>query len=129
MTARGRIGALGAVLAALLAVGACEPSGPGSLTATVKAPVPTGAVVVELAGPRMTGFEGVGGTRTFEATATAADTVRRVIVVSPSGGTIQFRIDVEDIRAETPRAAVVDAVDPSNAKVPTLTGYSVRVAR
>ena len=118
-----------ATLAAALLVGACEPSGPGSLTATVVMPAATGAAVVELVGPRVTGFEGLAGTRVFPAPATADDTVRRVVVVSPTGTSLQFRLDVEDIRADPPRGQVVDAVDPTNHKVTSLTGYTVRIGR
>ena len=126
------IGRARAVLGALAlgaAVAACEPRGPGSLNATVEAPGPTGAVVIELAGQRMTSFEGVGGTRTFATQGSPADTLRRVVVVSPAGVELRFRIAVEDIGADPPRAAVVDAVDPSNLKVPTLTGYRVKISR
>jgi hypothetical protein len=112
-----------------LLVSACEPSGPGSLTATIEMPAPTGAAVVELVGPRVTGFEGLGGTRVFPAPATAVDTVRRVVVVSPGGTSLQFRVDVEDVRADAPRGRVVEAVDPANQRVTSLAGYAVRVAR
>lgn len=133
MSARGRgIATRGAWIGALVAVllaSACEPSGPGSLTATIQIPAPTGAAVIELTGPSVTGFEGIGGTRVFPAPATAADTVRRVVVVSPSGTSLQFRVDVADIRADPPRGQVVEAVDPTNQRVPSLTGYAVRIAR
>ena len=120
-----------AVLAALaLAVGACEETGPGSLTANVTAPVPTGAVVVELRGARITGFEGVGETRAFAAEPQVSDTILRVIVVSPTGGSsLRFRVQVEDVGEASPRGAVVDAVDGSNRKITALTGYSVRISR
>ncbi|MSR35507.1 MAG: hypothetical protein EXR95_02520 [Gemmatimonadetes bacterium] len=121
--------ALIAALALALGVAACEPSGPGELTATVQAPVPTGAVVIELAGARITGFDGVGDTRTYAAEAVAGDTVQRVIVVSPTGASLRFRVRVEDVGAEPPRGAVIEAVDPTNRRITALTGYMVRVAR
>lgn len=127
MSARVRAG-LGA-LALALAAAACEPSGPGTLTATVQMPVPTGAVTIELAGPKVTAFEGLGGSRTFAAPLSAADTIQRVVVVSPTGATLQFRISVEDVGADPPRAVVVDAVDPANRTISALTAYSVRIAR
>jgi hypothetical protein len=118
-------------LAAALALGlaACEESGPGALTATVRAPVPTGAVVVELVGATMSGFEGVGDVRAFAAEPMATDTVRRVIVMSPTGASLQFKIQVDDVSQLPPRGAVVDAVYPSNRKITTLTGYTVRISR
>jgi hypothetical protein len=118
-----------ALAAVALGLAACEPSGPGELVATVHAPVPTGAVVVELVGARMTGFDGVGDSRAFGADGVAADTVRRVVVISPSAGDLRFRVLVEDVGAEPPRAAVIEAVDPANRAITALTGYSVRIAR
>ena len=128
MTVRSRLGLAGALVLAL-AESACEPSGPGTLTATVHVPAPTGAVVIEFAGPAITAFEGVGGARTFADPVTAADTLQRVVVVSPTGTTLQFRVSVEDVRADAPRGVVVDAVDLANRKVTALAGYSVRVSR
>jgi hypothetical protein len=119
-------------LAAALALGAaaCEETGPGTLAASVRAPVPTGAVVIELVGAGVTGFEGEGGTRVFAAEPlSAADTLRRVIVMSPTGAALQFRVAVEDVSQPPPRAAVVDAVDPANRKITALAGYAVRIAR
>jgi hypothetical protein len=126
VTARARV-TVGVALA--LAIAACEESGPGSLTATVRAPVPTGAVVIELVGAEVTGFEGAGDSRAFAADPMPGDTVRRVIVMSPSGASLQFRIQVEDVSSLAPRGAVVDAVDPSNRKITALTGYQVRISR
>jgi len=126
VSARGRAAAL---VAMVLAAAACEDNGPGSLTATVVAPVPTGAVVVELVGARVTGFEGVEDTRAFAADPQVADTVRRVIVITPTGGAIKFRVEVEDVSEQPPRGAVVDAVDPANRKITALTGYQVRISR
>jgi hypothetical protein len=117
-------------LAALaLGAAACEPSGPGALTANVQAPVPTGAVVVELAGRDVTGFEGAGDVRVFAADPLATDSIRRVIVMSPSAGPLHFRIKVLDVGAPPPTAAVVDAVDAHNRKVTALTSYTVRISR
>ena len=114
----------------IMAVAACEPSGPGALTATVQAPVPTGAVVVELAGARISRFEGVGDTRTFAADPTAADTVQRVVVLSPGGGGIlRFRLHVDDVGAEPPRGAVVEAVDLANQQIPSVTDYRITISR
>ena len=54
-------------IAAALAVAGCEPSGPGDLTARVTAPSPTGAVVLEIAGEGVVGFEGTGDALTLSA--------------------------------------------------------------
>lgn len=125
MSRRARV----AALAALVLAAACEPRGPGALIATIRAPVPIGAVVVELAGARVMAFEGLGSARTFAAEGAPGDTVQRVIVVSPTAGTLRFRLEVEDIAAEPPRAAVVDAVDPANRPIAALDGFAVRISR
>jgi hypothetical protein len=118
-----------AAAALVIGAAACEPSGPGALTATVRTPGPTGAVVVELVGRDLTGFEGVGDVRTFAADPQPADSIRRVIVMSPSAGPLQFKVQVPDVSAPPPAATVVDAVDASSRKLTTLTGFTVRIAR
>lgn len=123
----GRLALAACVLA--LAAAACEPSGPGALIATVQAPMPTGAAVVEVAGHGIGGFSGLGDVRTFAGTPAVGDSLRRVVLVSPSGGTLRFSIQVEDVGAEPPRATVLSAADPSNRMISALTGYTVRISR
>ena len=118
---------LGLVL--LLCLGACEPSGPGPLTAIVTTPGPTGALVVEVVGTGITGFDGVGDVRTLEAPLAAGDSTRRVVVVSPSGAGLRFSVMVEDVSAPFPRAVVISAVDASNQPISSLTGYSIGISR
>ena len=112
----------------LVLLGACEPSGPGALTGTVQAPVATGAVIVELTGTGITGFEGVGGVRTLPTTADPLTSSHRVIVVSPSGA-LRFRVLVEDVGGLAPRAVVVSAVDVANLPIESLAGFSLRISR
>ncbi|MSR36950.1 MAG: hypothetical protein EXR95_09995 [Gemmatimonadetes bacterium] len=119
----------GLALAALIGLAGCEPSGPGSLTAIVQAPGPAGALVIELTGIGITGFEGVGAARTFDAPAAPGSTARRVVVVSSTGTAIRFRIKVEDVSGTLPTAAVVSGVDLSNQPIPSLSEYGVRISR
>ena len=116
-------------LAALLGVPGCEPSGPGSFAATVTAPVPTGALVIEVAGVGITGFDGLGDVLTFPDAAMPGATLRRVVVVSAKGSTLSFRVQVEDVSGDPPSATVVAAVDTSNRPIQSVLDYSVRVAR
>jgi hypothetical protein len=111
------------------ALAACEPSGQGDLTATVTAPRPTGALVIDVAGTGVLGFEGAGGTRTFSGPVDPRAASHRVIVVSPSGERTSFRVRVEDVAAPPPTATVALAADASNAPVEALDGYAVRIAR
>jgi hypothetical protein len=113
-------------LAALLGLAACEPSGPGTLTVDVG---PVGAVVVELTGTGVVGFGGLGDARTFEAPAVAGALSRRVVVVSPTGANVRFKISVEDVGALFPTATIVSAVDAANEPIDALAGLSLRVSR
>ena len=112
-----------------LALAACEPSGPGELTATVQTPRPTGALVVELTGAGITGFEGAGDVRTFSGPMDAAADTQRVVVVSVSGQRIRFRVQVRDLADPAPTAVVLSAVDTDDDPIEALGGYSVRIAR
>jgi hypothetical protein len=112
-----------------LALAACEPSGPGELTATVRTPRPTGALVVELAGAGITGFDGAGDVRAFSGPVDAVADTQRVVVVSVSGQGIRFRVQVQDLADPPPTAVVVSAVDERNDPIEALGGYSVRIAR
>lgn len=111
----------------VLAAAACEPSGPGSLTASVEGPVAAGAVVVELQGSGITGIEGAGGTRAFSAA--AQNGRHRIVVVGPEAGRLRFRVQVRDLASEPPTGRVVEAVDGQNRPIPSLTAFTVRVAR
>ena len=128
MSGRG-VGRLVAAAALALSAAACEPSGPGDLDATVTTPVPTGAAVIQVVGRGIDGFEGQGDVRVFAEPGTPADTIRKIILVSPSGGALRFRIEVRDVSADPPRALVLSAVDPANRAIASVTGYVVRVAR
>src|SRR5687768_2042759 len=119
----------GLLALAILSLAACEPSGPGALTASVHTPAPTGAVVVEVAGAGVTGFEGTGDVRTFSGPVDPRAPSHRVIVVSASGERIRFRIEVEDVQDPAPTASVVSAVDANNLPIGSLGGFSVSVAR
>lgn len=118
-----------AAVAGLLAAWACEPSGPGTLTLTVQPPVPTGAVVVRIAGSGITAIEGVGGTQTYASAASPGDSIRGIIAVTTTGAAFQMKVDVEDVRADPPRAVVVEAVDLANRRITNPAGYTVRVSR
>jgi hypothetical protein len=121
---RARLLVLGA-----LALAACEPSGPGELAATVQTPRPTGALVVELTGAGITGFDGAGDVRTFSGPVEAAADTQRVVVVSVSGQRIRFRVEVRDVSEAPPTATVISAVDLENEPIAALGGYRVRIAR
>lgn len=118
-----------AALAGLLVAAACEPSGPGTLTLTVQPPAPTGAVVLQVAGSGITAIEGVGGTRTYAGAPSAGDSVRAIVAVTATGAAFQMKVDVEDVRADPPRAVVIEAVDLSNRRIENPTGYTIRISR
>lgn len=102
-------------LAAVAVVG-CDsgPSGPGTLLATVDAGDALGAVTLEVVGPGITGFEGVGSTRAYGTTTSARQNRHRVVLVDPEGGTLQFGIQVEDVRGDAPTITAVSAAGTDN---------------
>ena len=125
-THRPAAGALWALV--VLALAGCEPNGEGALTASVEGPL-TGAVVVEVTGTGVLGFEDAGDVRTFSGAVDPRATTHRVIAVSASGQRIRFRVRVEELEAPPPRATVVAASDLDDAPIESLGGYSVRIAR
>jgi len=117
-------------LIGVLALAGCEPSGEGALEAVVQAPGPTGAVIVEVTGTGVVGFEGTGDVRTFSGSVDPTATLQRVVVVSASGARqLRFRVLVEDVGGRPPTAAVRSAVDTNNLPIDALEGYSVRISR
>lgn len=127
MRARWWLGLIGALVLAT----ACDsgPKGPGELSATVSGRE-LGAAVLEVSGPGITSFQGQGGSRVFSAALSpnALVPTYRVIVVDPEGGDLHFGIRVEDVAAQLPTVAVLQAVGPTNVSVPG-SGLQVRVAR
>ena len=117
------------LLAGVLALGGCGdgPRGPGPVSATVEGSAPLGAAVLEVTGDGITGFQGSGSTRTFDAS--VGPGVYRVVVVGTNPGALPFRILVEDRAGALPSAALVSAVDGSNVPFSTVSGLSVRVVR
>jgi hypothetical protein len=119
------------LIGVLILATACDsgPKGPGALSATVSGRV-LGAAVLEVSGPGITSFEGQGGSRVFSAALSpnAVTPSYRVIVVDPEGGDLHFGIRVEDVAAQLPTVAVIQAVDSANAPVPG-SAVQVRVAR
>ena len=120
-----------AALLMVLALPACDsgPRGPGTLTTRVTAPQPVGAVVLEVVGAGITGFEGQGAVRVFGALDSGGSGKHRVVVLSPTGGTeIRFGITFADRSGTMPTITAVSAATPANASVSTA-GIRVRVER
>ena len=123
-----RAGALGLAVALLAAGCDSGPSGPGTLSATVSSTSPLGAVVLEVVGPGVQGFEPQGSSRAFGATLSATEGRHRVVVVAPDGAPLRFGIRVEDLGADLPAITAVSAASPQN--LPALAeGIEVRVER
>jgi len=130
MSASRRLGAL-LVVGGALALAACDsgPEGPGVLVARVTSPQPLGAVVLELTGAGITGFEARGTTQVFGAVGSGATPKHRVILVSPAGATeIPFGIAFTDRSGRMPSVVAVAASSPSNVPV-AAGGLKVRIER
>lgn len=105
-----------AALLALIALAGCEfgPKGPGVINGTIISPFNLGAVVIEVEGTGVRGFVGNGDTQAYGSVVPGVGGRHRVVLVSRSGSSIQFGIEVEDLRAETPIAIVVFAAGADN---------------
>ena len=105
------------------------PSGPGELTGTVQASSQTlGGVILEVTGKGIDSFSGSGGTRVLWA-ATSQPEVYRVVAINQTPGSIQFRVSVQDLGADKPRALIVNLVDGNNAALSLTNDYSVSFTR
>ena len=114
-----------------LALAACDsgPKGPGVLPATVVAPQPVGAVVLEFTGAGILGFEAQGTTLVYSAPSPGGAEKHRVILVSPAGGKeIRFGIELADRAGAMPTVAAISAASPSNASM-VAAGLQVRIER
>jgi hypothetical protein len=109
----------------MVGLAACDsgPSGPGVLTGTVTAPQQLGAVVLEVTGTGIEGFEPQGGDEAYGAQVSAQNGRYRVVVVGT--GVLHFGLKVDDVKAPHPDVQVVLAVDDQNAP---LAGADVKVA-
>lgn len=104
----------------LLALAGCgsEPSGPGVIAgiAGATAPATLGAVVLEVTGSGITGFEAKGGTTVYGARVSAENGRYRVVVVGT--GDLGFGVELDDVKGPKPVIEVVSAVDADNAVLP-----------
>jgi hypothetical protein len=111
----------GLLVSAAMALAACEtgPSGPGVLPGTLSASPPQtlGAVVLEVTGSHIEGFEGQAGSRAYGAVVSAENKRYRVVVVGT--GQLGFGVKVDDIGGPKPTIEVVSAVDADNAAMST----------
>ena len=111
-----RVGSLRAAgLAAVVFLGGCDsgPEGPGTMEATATGEA-LGAVVLEVEGAGIRGFEARGETRVYSARVVGRDGVHRVVLVDPVGGALRFGIDVDDLGMDGPFVRVVTAASTSN---------------
>lgn len=120
-----------AVSGVLALLAACDsgPQGPGPLTARVESAHPLGAVVLELSGADITGFEQQGPTLVFGALDASPARRHRVILVSPTGATeMRFTVLFADRKEARPTVAALSAATPANLTV-SAAGVKVRIER
>lgn len=119
------------VLMVAVAVWGCDsgPSGPGQLTASLDPTgQPLGGAVLEVVGKGIEGFGESGSTRVFSAPTSQANTYR-VVLVSGSPGTLEFKVSVQDVAAKRPTAAVINVVNGENLALPATSDYKVRFSK
>lgn len=121
----GRIRA-GLLLFGLAALGACSDDGPGTVTATILGPNgDEGAAVVLLRGDGIATVRGSSGTEVFLG---PGGVETRVVLIHPTGGTLQFDIDVADVGASL-SAEVIEVAGPDDALRGDVSAYSVEFVR
>jgi len=130
----GAMGFGGRVLTLLLlpwlaACGDSGPSGPGVVEVRVVPPpsADAGAVVVELAGAGIVGFEAAGEARVFGAPRPGVENIHRAVVMVDQGPLV-FRVRMSDVSV-LPVGSVIQAVDRQNRTLPGLTAFEVRFTR
>lgn len=99
--------------AAVVGVVGCGPSGPGALSGRVTGDG-LGAVVLEVTGTGIQSFEATGSTQVYAAPLPGSTTTHRVVLVSPEGGRLDFRMNVDDRDMEGPVVTVVEAASTTN---------------
>jgi hypothetical protein len=96
---------------------------------TVAAPEALGAVSLEVVGPGVLGFEGMGSTEAYGGAVSAREGRHRLVVVDPTGdGELRFGIQVQDVSAPWPTLTVVSAAGTDDLERMSA-GIEVSVAR
>lgn len=123
-----RVG-VGAVMAAALAIAACDsgPSGPGAIVGRAAADA-LGGVVLEVQGRGIRDFSGRGSTQVYWAPVPERANVHRVILIATEGDEIVFEITVDDRGMDGPTITVLQAARTDNSTI-SASEVSVRVER
>ncbi len=85
-------------------------------------------MILQVQGQGIQGFVGAGATEVLS-NPTGGEGTFRVVAVNEGTGTLQFRVQVEDLGAELPTASVISAAGTDNQMVVSVTGYQVRFER
>lgn len=124
------------VLALMLTPAACSdegPRGPGTWEGLVRSSTaPAGAVILEIRGTGIRDVEGVEPARAFthRTSEVGSDTdMWRVVLVTSTPGAMAFRVAVDDLGDDAPRAVVVAAVDGEDQPLTGISSFSVEMGR
>jgi len=111
-------------------VTACDsgPKGPGTMAATVNGSPTLGAVVLDITGDGIQGFEGQGDAMAYSGSLGGQPARYRLVLVSASGGAIHFGIRVADRASAAPVVTVISSASTSNVTVPPA-GLKVDIER
>lgn len=111
----------------LTALGACGPSGPGSLGARISADG-LGGAILEVEGGGIQGFAARGDSRVYSAPMPGREGAHRVVIIHPTGGELGFDIVVDDVGMESPVVRVVSATRADNTLM-SVSGIAITVER
>jgi hypothetical protein len=107
-----------------------DPSGPGTVTLTVRGSVPLGAAVVELRGAGVQGVRPLAsGWVVVDRVAGEAGEVRRLAIVQTQPGTLSVEVDLADLGADFPSLTVLGASDANDLPRPSLGGVRASFQR
>lgn len=125
--------AWGALAVASLVAAGCsdDPSGPGTITLTVRGSTPLGAAVVELVGEGLRGVEqpSVGWAELVPLAPVGTTPVHRLILIQDAPGELRVRLEVVDVAAPYPVATVIEATDQDDEPVASPASIEALVRR
>jgi len=104
-----------------------DPSGPGTISLTVRGPIPLGAALVEIVGEGLRGVEqpAMGWAELVPVAPIGSTPVHRLILIQDAPGELRIRLQVVDVAAPYPVATVIEATDQADATVPSPASIAV----
>jgi hypothetical protein len=102
--------------------------GPAVLQGVIEGPGPVGAAFFVLPSAGVLAVEPLDGDQVFTRVIPEEGTIRVVLVAGQTGGgSLRFRVRVEDGRGPLPQGTLVELADTQNRRVSGTTGYRIQI--